>query len=165
MNVPIILIAATDKNNAIGRQGSMGWHLSEEFKHFKTTTMGHCILMGRKTFESIGKALPGRINLVLTRNAGWASPGVQAVKSLDEALAIAHMDTPNKPLFIAGGEDIYKQYMPMANAAVISRIDLELLDADAYFPELDSKWMLLSTEQRQDDSTGISFDIERYVRL
>lgn len=162
--VPLILIAATDRTNAIGRQGQMGWHLPDEFKHFKKTTMDHCVLMGRTTFESIGKPLPGRINLVLSTNPNWSSPGVQRVSSVLEAQAIAQMETPGKPLFVAGGSSVYKEILDSADAAVISRLDLELLDADAWFIEFDEQWMLLSTEDCTDKNTSISFTIERWVR-
>lgn len=162
--VPLILIAATDVNNAIGRQGQMGWHLSEEFKHFKNTTMGHCVVMGRTTYESIGKPLPGRINLVLSSNPDWYAPDVQRVSSLLEAQAIAQMETPGKPLFVAGGASVYKDTINQADAAVISRIALELLDADTWFPVFDENWMLLSSEERTDEKTEINFTIQRWVK-
>lgn len=162
--VPIILIAATDRANAIGRQGQMGWHISEEFKHFKATTLEHCVLMGRTTYESIGKPLPSRTNLVLSHNKDWSAPGIQRVSSIAEAQAISHMERPGKPLFVAGGAMVYKEAMDIADAAVISRVDLELYDADAWFPTFDESWILLNTEDREDEKTGIGFTIERWAK-
>jgi dihydrofolate reductase len=108
-------IVAMARNGVIGRDNGLPWHLPDDLKRFKALTMGHAILMGRKTFDSIGKPLPGRRNLVLTRNATWRAPGCEGVASIDDALAAAGDST----LFVIGGAEVFSAFWPM-----IRRLDL-----------------------------------------
>lgn len=129
------LIVATSINNAIGKANAMLWHLPEDFKFFKNTTWGMPIIMGRKTFESIGKALPGRTNIIITNNKDWNAEGVITATSLDAALEIAK-ETNAKEIFITGGGEIYKQSMLIANKIYRTLVHTNI-DGDTFFPEID----------------------------
>ena len=142
-------IVAIDENGAIGRQGDLLCHLPADMKHFKEVTMGHSIVMGRKTFESFPRRpLPGRQNIVITRNPGWQYPGVTVVHSLDEAIAAAETDT----LFIIGGAQVYEQALPMVEVLHLTRIHARWASADVFFPPLDmDEWQELSREHHESD--------------
>ena len=133
----ISLVVAMARNQVIGRDNTLPWHLPEDLKHFKAVTLGKPILMGRKTFESIGKALPGRANLVLTRDAAWERPGVVAVRSVDEALQrCAGADE----LAGIGGAEVFQLLMPLATRIYLTRIEADIA-GDTVFPPLDrSEW-------------------------
>ncbi|MGB7432311.1 MAG: dihydrofolate reductase [Ahrensia sp.] len=149
---PIIsIIVATSANHIIGRNGDMPWKLSSDLKRFKALTMGHPVIMGRKTFESIGKPLPGRLNIVVTRNHDWESDGVLRVSSLPAALdlgcenirsihaqATEETDTDDLPreVFIIGGGEIYRQALALADVLYVTHIDAEI-DGDTAFPAID----------------------------
>ena len=155
-------IVAVDENGAIGRQGDLLCHLPADMRHFKEMTMGHSIVMGRKTFESFPRRpLPGRQNLVITRSAGWQYPGVTVAHSLEQAIAMAETDT----VFIIGGAQIYEQFLPYCDTCIISRIH-KAYDADAFFPNLDKlkEWKLFSREAIVHSIKGVSFDIWTYKR-
>ncbi len=131
------LIVARGKNGAIGLKGKMPWHLPEDLKHFKETTMGSPVIMGRRTYESIGRALPGRTNIVLTRDASFKAAGVLVASSIEEALTLV----AEAPLaFIIGGANLYAQALEknLISSAWITEIDAAP-DADAFFPMLDQK--------------------------
>jgi dihydrofolate reductase len=133
----VSLVVAATENDVIGRDNGMPWHLPDDLKYFKARTMGKPMLMGRKTFESIGKPLPGRTSLVLTRDAGWRSDGVVVVRSLDEALAWAR-DVPE--LCAIGGAEIFRLVLPLARRLFLTRIHASL-PGDTFFPKLDaSEW-------------------------
>src|SRR5262245_2696314 len=125
------------RDRVIGRDNAMPWHLPDDLKHFKTLTMGKPMLMGRKTFEAIGKPLPGRTSLVLTRDTSWQAPGVSAVRSLDEAFA----SIGNAPeLCVVGGAEIYKLTLPIARRIHLTRIHATIA-GDTVFPTIDiSQW-------------------------
>lgn len=128
------LIAAMTKDRVIGANNRMLWHIPEDFRHFKRTTLGHAIVMGRKTFESIGgKPLPRRKNIVVSRSMP-RTEGVDVCRTLEEALASAA--ACGKEIFICGGEDIYRQTLPLADRMILSIVDREC-DGDAHFPEFD----------------------------
>ena len=131
------------RNNVIGRDNGLPWRLPEDLKHFKAVTLGKPVLMGRKTFESIGKPLPGRTNLVLTRDRGWKSDGVVVVHSISEALenrAISGTLTNNEVAGI-GGAEIYQLLMPLASRIYLTRIDADI-PGDTVFAPLDySQWV------------------------
>jgi dihydrofolate reductase len=131
----ISLIVATSLNNAIGKANAMLWHLPEDFKFFKNTTWGMPIIMGRKTFESIGKALPGRTNIIITSNKDWQAEGTVTATSLEEAIQFAK-ETNAKEIFITGGGEIYKQSMPIADKIYRTLVHTEI-DGDTFFPEID----------------------------
>jgi dihydrofolate reductase len=133
----ITLVAAMAANRAIGLDGQMPWHLPRELKHFRETTMGKPIVMGRKTWESIGRALPGRQNLVVTRNPRLEAPGCDVAGSLREAVKMAAGDE----VMIIGGGQLYAEALPMADRMVLTRVDCEP-EADTWFPEWnEAQWI------------------------
>jgi dihydrofolate reductase len=131
-----LLVAATE-NGVIGRDNGMPWHLPDDLKHFKALTLGKPVLMGRKTFDSIGKPLPGRTNLVLTRVANWAVPGATAVPDLDAALREAGAAAE---LVVAGGAQVYALALPRVSRIYLTRIHA-VIEGDTWLPDLDlSAW-------------------------
>lgn len=136
----LTLIAAVAENNALGKDNKMMWHLPDDFKHFKSRTSGHHIIMGRKTFESFPSALPNRTSVIITRQANYKADGCIVVGSLDEAIAVSPKD---EEVFIIGGGEIYNQSIDRADKLDLTRVHAEFPDADAYFPQIDeSKWEL-----------------------
>lgn len=127
----LTLIAAMGNNRVIGNQGKIPWHLPEDMAHFKENTLGHAIIMGRKTFDSIGKALPGRKNIVISRNSSWKKEGVIMAHSLEEALSLCHSDNE---VFIIGGAEIYTQAYPQAHRLLLTFIEHDF-DGDTFFPD------------------------------
>jgi len=125
----ITVLAAVGANLAIGRDGNMPWHLPQDLAHFKATTMGHTMVMGRKTYDSIGSALPGRRTIVITRQAGWHAPSVEVAHSLPEALALAGP----ADVFVVGGSDVYRQALPFADQMLLTELE-QSPEADAFFP-------------------------------
>lgn len=142
-------IVAIDENGAIGRQGDLLCHLPADMRHFKEVTMGNSIIMGRKTFESFPRRpLPGRQNIVITRDPKWAYPGVTVTHNLDEAIAAAQTDT----VFIIGGAQIYELAMPRVEVLHLTRIHARWASADVFFPKLDmSQWQEVSREHHVSD--------------
>lgn len=142
----LTLIAALGRNRVIGARGAMPWHLPEDLKHFKATTLGHPMIMGRKTFESIGRPLPGRRTIVVTRDAAWTHAGVETAHSFTQALDLAG---PADEVFIVGGGEIYAQAMPFAHRMILTRVEAEP-DGDTLFPEWDpSQWAVVECDQRE----------------
>tara|TARA_R110000868_G_scaffold154736_2_gene380960 strand:- start:20777 stop:21262 length:486 start_codon:yes stop_codon:yes gene_type:complete len=143
----VSLIAAIGKNGELGFEGKIPWHIPEDFKHFKQTTLGHHLVMGRKTFESIGKPLPGRKTIVLTRGRKKME-GVDSVDAASKALELCAQRGESE-VFIAGGAEIYNLFMPHAQRLYISYVDFEG-EADAIFPEINlDRWKEVSSEQHQ----------------
>jgi dihydrofolate reductase len=143
-----LLVAATD-NGVIGRDNGMPWHLPGDLKHFKALTLGKPVLMGRKTFDSIGKPLPGRTNLVLTRDTNWAVPGAAAVPDLDAALRAAGAAAE---LVVAGGAQVYTLALPRASRIYLTRIHA-VIEGDTRLPEFDlSAWHETSREWHPADA-------------
>lgn len=139
------VVAATE-NDVIGRDNGMPWHLPADLKHFKDVTLGSPVLMGRKTFEAIGRPLPGRRNLVLSRDATFAPPGVEVVRSLDEAIGLAG-DVPE--LMVIGGAALYALALPRIERVHLTRLHMRV-DGDAYFPMLPpSEWREVSRSERR----------------
>jgi dihydrofolate reductase len=137
--VIISLIAAVAENGVIGREGGLPWRIPEDLKFFKATTIGKPVIMGRKTFESIGRPLPGRMNIVLTRDPAWHAAGVIVAHDLDDALSTA-CDSGAIEAMIIGGADIYEMALPLAHRIYLTRIQCEF-EGDALFPALDpSEW-------------------------
>ena len=136
-------VVAASTNNIIGKDNQLLWRLPNDMKFFKNTTWGMPVVMGRKTFESLGKPLTGRTNIVITRQKDWAPDGVKIVSNLDEAMAAA-ADADAKEAFIIGGGEIYKQTMPLVHRIYITRVHA-ILQGDTSFPVIDEKeWELLS---------------------
>lgn len=141
----ISMIVAYAHNRVIGRSGSMPWHLPDDLKHFRQLTLGQTIVMGRKTYDSIGYALPARRNVVLSSNPGLLLPDVLVVHSKDEVLALGDV-------FIIGGATLYQQFLDVANRLYITEIDLDV-DGDVYFPEWNKQqFRLISTTEMSDTS-------------
>ena len=160
-------ILAMSKNRVIGKDNQIPWHLSADLKYFKRTTLNHHIIMGRKTFLSIGKPLPKRTNIVLTRNPFFVASHVLVVSSIEEALNIAE-ENGEEEVFIIGGGEIYRQSMPYWDKVYLTRVDIEV-EGDVFFPELDNKeWRLLSDEPHEADEKNVykySFQVyERYAQ-
>jgi len=128
----LCIIVATDSADGIGINNSLPWRLPEDLAHFKRTTSGHPIIMGRKTFDSIGRALPNRRNIVVTRQPDWSHAGVERVSSLQQAAALV----AGSDAFIIGGAQIYAQALPLASRLIVTRID-KRFDCDAFFPPID----------------------------
>ena len=162
----ISLVAALDRNRAIGRDNDLPWRLPDDLKRFKALTLGKPILMGRKTAESLGRALPGRRNLVLTRSGRVPFEGMQAVASLDEALAAARCDDAAE-LCVIGGAEIYALTLPLATRMYLTHVDVIVEEADAFFPAFDpARWDLVAQESHAADAHHVvAFDFVNYVRL
>lgn len=141
----VTLIAAVGLNGVIGSDNDMPWHLAEDFAFFKRTTMGHAMVMGRKTFDSIGRVLPGRRTIVITRQPDWHHPDVETVHSLDDALGVAG---PADEVFVCGGGQIYAQAMPFARRLLITEVD-QAPEGNVRFPDIDpAQWRESGREQR-----------------
>ena len=151
----VTLIAAVARNGVIGADGGIPWHLPEDFAHFKATTLGHTLVMGRATYESIGRPLPGRTTIVVTRNPEWSAEGVFVAHSIEEALAMRG----DGQVFVAGGADIYELALPYADLMIISEVHDDPA-GDTYFPQVDAgTWAETSREPRE------GFDIVRVERV
>lgn len=161
-SLQITLIVAASTNNAIGKNNKMLWHLPDDFKYFKKNTIEHSVVMGRKTFESIGKPLPERRNIVLTRNQDWQAEDVDSANALEEVLTYCRDE---RQIFIIGGADIYKQFLPLATRVLLTRVHAEL-DGDAFFPELIAQqWTLTSKEEHpKDEKHAYDFTFEVWDR-
>ncbi len=131
----ISLIAAVGRGGVIGASGQMPWHLPEDFAFFKRTTMGHPLVMGRATFLSIGRPLPGRRTVVLTRQPSWSAPGTSVAHSLPDALRLAGEGGAHE-IFVVGGGQVYAEAMPVADRLLVTQVD-QAPDGDTYFPEID----------------------------
>ena len=135
----IILIAAISKNNEIGKNNQLLWHLPDDFKRFKTLTTGHYIIMGRKTFESFPKPLPNRTHIIISRQKNYAVENCIVVSSLEEAIKVC---PKNEDIYIIGGGEIYKQSIDFADKLEITLVDHDF-EADTFFPEIDeNKWKI-----------------------
>lgn len=158
----ISIIAAASANNVIGVQGRLPWKLSDDLKHFKRLTTGKPIVMGRLTWEAIGRPLPGRQNIVLTRQTDFVADGCDVVSAPAEALAVA---ADAEEIMIIGGGQIYELFLPNAARLYITRVHTEI-DGDAFFPEIDSNvWQLASSESKSADAGNqFSFDFMIYER-
>jgi dihydrofolate reductase len=158
----ISIIAAVAGNRVIGRGGSLPWHLPDDLKHFRQITLGHAVIMGRKTFESIGKPLPGRSNVVVTRSREWNCPGCRTAASLEAAMeALA----PAETAFVIGGAEIYALALPMAGRLCLTEIERDFA-GDAFFPGFNhSEWREVSREQRVlEGSDGFPYAFVEYRR-
>ena len=162
--MPLHLIYARSRNNVIGVNGDLPWHLPEDLAHFKRTTLGCPVLMGRKTWESIPakfRPLPGRANLVITRQKDWQADGAYVVHSLEEGIALALAHCPDgKDLWVMGGAEIYAQAAPIANEAVVTEIEATY-EGDAFAPELSAAWQEVSRESHV-STTGLKFSFVTY---
>ena len=144
----ITLIAAMADNRAIGQDGDMPWHLPRELQHFKAATMGHTIVMGRKTHESIGRPLPGRQNVVISRQPGYSAEGCDCAESLEQAIRIAQ----SEEVMIIGGGQIYAAAMPLADRMILTLVECTP-EADTWFPTWsESDWQITGERQELADA-------------
>jgi dihydrofolate reductase len=160
-HVSILVAVAT--NGVIGRNGDLPWHLSTDLKYFKKLTLGHHMIMGRKTFDSIGRPLPGRPTIVVTRNEQFAFEGVQRAGSIEEAIALA---TGDEEIFICGGAEIYRLAMPLSDIMYITRVHAEPV-GDTFFAEFDdvNEWTLVDAEHFEaDEKNDYPFSFLTYKR-
>lgn len=158
-------IFAVSENNVIGKGNDLPWRMPADLKHFKNTTMGHPVIMGRKNFDSIGRPLPGRHNIVVTRDRNFRAEGVSVVHSLREAVEIAGADRPEE-VFIIGGAQIYKKAFPYCDRLYMTRIHTET-EGDVFLPEVDfSAWKLISEEKHLPDEKNIhDYTFRIYERI
>ena len=157
----VALIVAYARNRVIGRDNALPWRLPGDLAHFKRTTLGHPIVMGRKTWESLGRPLPGRRNVVISRQAGYAAPGAEVADSLQSALA-ACADAP--AVYVIGGAQIYEQALPLAGRILATELHAEVA-GDARFPELDpAQWQEVAREP-QPEENGYAYDFVTYRRV
>jgi len=159
----ITIIVAKSENNVIGNENQLIWHLSGDLKRFKALTTGHPIIMGRKTYESIGKPLPNRTNIVITRNKDWNPEGVLVVNSLHEA--IEKGKEIDEEIFIIGGGNIYEQAMDWADALEVTEVH-QTFEGDTKFPEIDSSiWKEIAREDfGKDEKNEFDYSFVRFER-
>jgi dihydrofolate reductase len=151
----VTVVAAVAANGVIGRDGGLPWHLPDDLRHFKRLTRGHVLVMGRRTFESIGRPLPDRTTIVVTRRPDWGAPGVLTAPSLPEALSRAGEIDPE--VFVAGGQEIFRLALPVADRMVLTRVD-QRPDGDTVFPPVDwASWRAVAREA-YDDFEVVSYE-------
>jgi dihydrofolate reductase len=158
------LLVAADENNVIGKDNKLPWHLPDDLKYFRNQTWAMPILMGRKTFESIGKPLPGRKSIVITRSTDWKHEGVSVVHSIAEAVEEA-TTLGVKEIFVIGGAEIFKTSFSRANRIYLTRIHHKF-EGDAYFPELSSDWQLARSRFcKADNKNAYAHTFEVWERI
>lgn len=153
----IVIIAAMAANRVIGREGKIPWHLPADLRFFKQTTMGHALVMGRKTYESIGTPLPGRRIVAISRQQISPVSGCETAASLEAALCLLENE---EKVFIAGGGEVYEQALPLADTVILTVID-QHCDGDTFFPELPERGFCLQEERQIEGATGCKVKIFR----
>lgn len=161
MNTRVYLVAAVASNGVIGTGNRMPWHLPEDLKHFKALTLGHPVIMGRKTYESIGRPLPGRENIVVSRTPGRVIPGVHIAASIEAALALCLGEAV---VFVIGGGELYKAAMPLADGLVLTEIRQEYA-GETKFPDWDRTAFRETQRKPQASADGPAFDVVLYERI
>lgn len=158
----VSIIVAIAENNVIGKDNKLVWHLPKDLKHFKETTSGHFIIMGRKTYESNGRPLPNRTNVIITKDKNYKAEGCKIVHSLNEALDFAKNESE---VFIIGGGEIYKQAMPIADRIYLTKVH-QPFEGDTFFPEINMKeWSELNRQYFEpDERNKYPFSIITLVR-
>ena len=161
---PLALIVAVAENGVIGRDGGMPWRLPDELRHFKRTTLGHCLIMGRKTWESLPGALPGRTSIVVTRSTDYRADEALVANDLDGAIALARERGDDEPV-VAGGRALYEQALPLATR-VWRTVVHAAVDGDVHFPDWETRgWQRTSADEHPaDDRHPHAFTIEGWVR-
>jgi len=161
MAVQLTIVVALDAQRGIGVDNALPWHLPEDLAHFKRTTTGLPIIMGRKTFDSIGRPLPNRRNIVITRNPDWRRDGVETTASLEAALALV----PDVPACIIGGAQIFIEALPLTERLVVTEID-KTFDCDTFFPAIDpAQWRETAREPHHSDAYGCDYAFVTYLRI
>lgn len=166
MTMRLGMIWAQARNGAIGRGGEMPWHLPEDLAHFKRATLGAPVIMGRRTWESLPerfRPLPGRENIVVTRDAAYVAEGATVRSSLDEAIDAAGREGA-EIAWVMGGGEFYRAAMPVADELVVTRIELDADDADTFAPEIGPEWQLVDAGEPLVSKTGLGYRFERWLR-
>lgn len=163
----ITAIVAVGKNREIGCNGCLIWRIPEDLKRFKALTMGHPVVMGRKTWESLPKALPGRSNIVISRSKDYKADGAIVVHSIEEALRTAEKCEGGDNVFIIGGGEIYRQTFPLLDVIEVTQVNDVLKEADAYFPEILPAEFTLTVEDQnfRDNGDGLKYIYRTYKRI
>ena len=159
-----IIVAIAD-NNAIGKDNALLWHISEDLKFFRSTTVGCPVIMGRKTYESIGRPLPKRLNIIVSRKGYEAPEGVLVVDSIEKGYEVTKEQGAEK-CFVIGGGQIYAQAMQIADEMVITHVHTIIEDADTFFPQIDPEiWKVAErSELKTDPESGYTFEFVKYIR-
>ena len=158
----ITLVAAIASNNVIGKENSLPWNIPEDLKRFKQMTSGHTILMGRKTFDSIGRPLPNRQNIVMTKDKNFEQEGIKVINDFDEALEL--IKESNEDVFVIGGSKIYELFEPVADSLAITRI-LKDFEGDAFFPDINwDLWQIEKEEKFFDEKSNIECKLIEYSK-
>jgi dihydrofolate reductase len=156
----LAIAAAVASNGVIGSNGGLPWRLAEDLRHFRALTTGHAVIMGRRTWQSIGRALPGRQNIVVTRAPDFVAAGAQTAGSLDEALARVAMP---EPAFVIGGAELYREALPRADVLHLTEIE-RAFDGDATFPPFDRREWRETARERHRASDGFDYSFVTYER-
>lgn len=177
MSLRVGLIWAEARDGAIGRAGQMPWHLPEDLAHFKRSTMNRPVIMGRHTWQSLPakqRPLPGRQNIVITRDESFTAEGATVARSLDQALRAVVSTTAVTPqrvddaaaidVWIMGGGQVYAAAMPFADDLLVTRIGLEVPDADTFAPALGDEWQTISSEPHETSKSGLAYRFDHLVR-
>lgn len=159
----LALIVAQAENRVIGLNNEMPWHLPEDLQYFKQVTLGKPIIMGRKTFESIGRPLPGRTNIVITRQTDWRADGAEVVGSLDEAIKKASQEKPEE-IMVIGGAQIYEASLPLADRVYLTQVH-QAFEGDTCFPELGEGWYEKNCETGLSRNSEISYSFLTLERV
>ncbi|MDN4054292.1 dihydrofolate reductase [Massilia sp. YIM B02763] len=161
MSKHLTIVVAMDARRGIGIDNKLPWHLPEDLAHFKRVTLGHPIVMGRKTFDSIGRPLPGRRNIVVTRNADWRHEGVEVAHSLRDAVALAGGESAS----IIGGAQIFAEALDLADRMIVTHIDKQYA-CDTFFPEIDpARWTAVASEPQRSEAEGVEFSFVTYDKV
>ena len=160
----ISLVVAVSENNAIGKNNQLLWHLPNDLKFFKNTTWGGVVIMGRKTFESVNKSLPGRTNIVITKQTHWSAENVIVANSVSDAIQKAR-DLNFKEIFIIGGGEIYKESMHLADKIYLTKVQTSI-EGDTFFPELETEeWRFLSNKDfKSDEKHAFDYSFQVWER-
>lgn len=163
----VVHVVAMDNQRCIGKDNDLPWHLPADLKHFKEITQGGVIILGRKNFDSIGRALPKRVNWVITRNLDWSFDGVKVAHSIEEALkkSIKDVKASEKPntIFIIGGGEIFKQTIDIADRLELTHVELDV-QGDIFYPEIPDNFMKIASKKHIDDKTNIAFEFATYKK-
>ena len=163
MNPPIVMIYARAANGVIGKDGTLPWHLPADLKRFKALTMGCPMIMGRKTFQSLGKPLPGRRHIVLTRRESWDSEGADVARTVDEALALARQGASASEITIIGGAAVYDMFRPLAQRIELTEIHADY-EGDTVMKPLSDDWVVIAREDFAADGDRPAYSFVTYSR-
>jgi dihydrofolate reductase len=158
----IIQIAAASENNVLGKDNKIVWHLPDDYKRFKAITTGHYIILGRKTYESLGKPLPNRPHIIVTRKKGYKIEGCQTANSIEEAIKLA---PKNENVFVIGGGEIYQQALHLTDKIELTRVHATI-EGDTFFPEIrNDEWQLIKEEYHpKDEKHALDFTYQTFIR-